>query len=108
MSEILCTESSSLEERRTSALSSGSVSVWSARVQRAGWFAVYLAARFARALRHRREVWQLTEFDERALHDIGLVRSDVIGALAQPLHSDPSVILAERAEKRMRKPMRCA
>ncbi|MBS7702285.1 DUF1127 domain-containing protein [Chelatococcus asaccharovorans] len=105
MGDVLLSESSSLSHGR-SRDHIGSASAWTARFQRWGWGVAYQIARMARALRHRREVWQLTEFDERALHDIGLTRSDVVGALAEPLKSDPSVILAERAEKRMRKPLR--
>ncbi|CAH1649017.1 MULTISPECIES: DUF1127 domain-containing protein [unclassified Chelatococcus] len=107
MEEALCSENSSLVHGRKSGRVV-SASVWGARVQRLGWMVAFQIARIARALRHRREVWQLTEFDERALHDIGLSRSDVAGALSQPLHSDPSIILAERAEKRVRKAMRRA
>lgn len=107
MEDVLLSESSGLSHgqagRRT-----GSVSAWAARLNRWAWGVAFQITRTARALRHRREVWQLTEFDERALHDIGLSRSDVVGALAEPLKIDPSVILAERAEKRTRKPLRRA
>jgi uncharacterized protein YjiS (DUF1127 family) len=49
-----------------------------------------------RALRNRREVLRLTDLDDRALKDIGLLRSDVEGALLEPLHKDPSKFLAVR------------
>ncbi|HEV7260027.1 MAG TPA: DUF1127 domain-containing protein [Bosea sp. (in: a-proteobacteria)] len=53
-----------------------------------------------KALIHRREVLRLGELDERGLKDIGLVRSDLDGALAVSWLSDPSVILAERSSAR--------
>lgn len=57
----------------------------------------------ARALAHRRQVMQLSELDDRALKDIGLLRSDVAGALAEPFHKDPStVLLVRRVERRAR------
>lgn len=52
---------------------------------------------FGRALMHRREVMRLGELDERSLKDIGLVRSDVSGALASSWLADPSKVLASRA-----------
>jgi len=53
-----------------------------------------------RAITHRREVHQLLDLDERALRDIGLLRSDVIGALDQPWIKDPSAILLVRSVER--------
>lgn len=50
-----------------------------------------------RALIHRREVMRLAELDERGLKDIGLVRSDVAGALATSWLKDPSTVLASRS-----------
>jgi uncharacterized protein YjiS (DUF1127 family) len=59
--------------------------------------------RLARALANRQEVKRLAEMDDRSLKDIGLVRSDVTGALAQPFHKDPSaVLLVRRVERRAR------
>ncbi|HEX8168689.1 MAG TPA: DUF1127 domain-containing protein [Beijerinckiaceae bacterium] len=49
-----------------------------------------------KALRHRREVLRLADLDDRALKDIGLLRSDVEGALLEPLHKDPSKVLSFR------------
>jgi uncharacterized protein YjiS (DUF1127 family) len=45
------------------------------------------------ALKHRREVGRLAELDDRALQDIGLVRSRVDLALAEPYFVDPSAVL---------------
>ncbi len=64
---------------------------------------------FARALinivkawKDRREVRNLAEFDDRMLKDIGLVRSDVDSALAEPLHHSPSWVLVRCAERHSR------
>ena len=50
-----------------------------------------------KSLSHRRAVMRLSELDERGLKDIGLVRSDVEGALASSWLNDPSSILAARS-----------
>jgi uncharacterized protein YjiS (DUF1127 family) len=42
------------------------------------------------ALKSRHQVAQLSDLDDRALKDIGLIRSDVHAALAEPLFRDPS------------------
>jgi uncharacterized protein YjiS (DUF1127 family) len=52
--------------------------------------------RLARALKHRREVIALGAMDEWALKDIGLVRTDISGALASSYLADPSLVLASR------------
>jgi|GEM_PF-2364341 len=52
------------------------------------------AARFAKTLANRREARQLSEWDARALKDIGLTRSDVMGALSEPITRDPTLYLA--------------
>jgi uncharacterized protein YjiS (DUF1127 family) len=44
--------------------------------------------------RHRREIRNLSEFDDRMLSDIGLTRSEVQGALAEPFFSHRAVLLA--------------
>jgi uncharacterized protein YjiS (DUF1127 family) len=62
-----------------------------------------LTARLAalwRAWRHRRQVVQLLAFDDRALGDIGLNRSDVAGALALSAGQDPSLRLAHAVRER--------
>lgn len=53
-----------------------------------------------KAVAHRREMHLLSDMDERALKDIGLVRSDVAGALATSWLRDPTAILAARACER--------
>ena len=57
-----------------------------------------------RAFAHRSEVRQLAEFDDRMLADIGLSRSEVLGALAEPFHKDPSAILLLRSLERRPRP----
>jgi len=54
----------------------------------------------ARTVRHRREIKGLAELDDRLLKDIGLTRGDVVGALSEPLLSNPSVVLVRSAERR--------
>lgn len=68
-------------------------------------------AAVARAVVHRRDVMHLLELDARQLKDIGLARNDVLGALAGPLSSDPSVLLRLRSVEnraRVREVMRAA
>ena len=57
---------------------------------------------FVVALKHRREVSYLAEFDDRMLADIGLTRSDVTGALDEPLIRNPSWVLVRSAERHSR------
>ena len=47
----------------------------------------------ARAARNRQQVVALGELDDHLLRDIGLVRADLLTALAQPRHRDPSRML---------------
>jgi len=49
------------------------------------------------ALKGRIEVSRLADLDDRALKDIGLMRTDVYAALAMPIHRDPSDHLIEVA-----------
>lgn len=51
-----------------------------------------------RAILHRREIMRLGELDERGLKDIGLLRSDLDGALATSWLTDPSKVLASRSQ----------
>jgi uncharacterized protein YjiS (DUF1127 family) len=53
------------------------------------------AGTLVRTLRNRHEVRKLAELDKRSLKDIGLNRSDVQGALAASLLSDPSLVLGD-------------
>jgi uncharacterized protein YjiS (DUF1127 family) len=69
----------------------------SAGVTRAAAVGATGIRQIVRALVHRREVMRLAELDERGLKDIGLVRSDVAGALAASWLDDPSAVLAQRA-----------
>ena len=62
-------------------------------VVRAGRAIVRGIVRLAQALRDRQEVKRLIEMDDRALKDIGLSRSDVDGALSEPLFRNPSAVL---------------
>ena len=55
-----------------------------------------LASAFARryrAWKNRRETYELLKLDARSLDDIGLERTDVIGAFSLPADRDPSVFL---------------
>lgn len=61
---------------------------------------VTIVAGLGRAIANRSEVRQLAEFDDRMLADIGLSRSDVLGALAEPMHKDPSSVLLLRSLER--------
>jgi len=52
------------------------------------------------ALKDRREVRHLAEFDDRMLKDIGLTRGDVQSALSEPLLHNPSWVLVRNAKRR--------
>ena len=57
--------------------------------------------KLARAVKHRRDANMLASLDDRMLADIGLTRSDLRDAYAEPLWRDPTDVLAGRAfEKR--------
>lgn len=65
------------------------------------WVIVTGLQRLSRALKHRRDASLLAGMDARMLADIGLTRSDLRDAYAEPLWRDPTDILADRAcEKR--------
>ena len=53
--------------------------------------------RLSRALKHRRDASLLAGMDDRMLADIGLTRSDLRDAYAEPLWRDPTDMLADRA-----------
>jgi uncharacterized protein YjiS (DUF1127 family) len=60
---------------------------------------VRAASHVTKAIKDRREVMNLAEFDDRMLKDIGLTRSDVEGALAEPLVRNPSLVLVRCANR---------
>ncbi len=63
------------------------------------------AAEVHRTFRSRREMRMLAGFDDRMLADIGLNRSDVRDAVAEPLWRDPTRVLVRRArERRLARP----
>ncbi|MEW6454693.1 MAG: DUF1127 domain-containing protein [Pseudomonadota bacterium] len=66
------------------------------------------AIRVFRAAKNRHSASMLARLDDRMLADIGLTRSDLRDAYAEPLWEDPTTMLARRAaERRMsRKPSR--
>ena len=57
---------------------------------------------FLKAVEHRREVRHLAELDDRILKDIGLSRTDVDGALAEPFYRNPTTVLVRSHEHRHR------
>jgi uncharacterized protein YjiS (DUF1127 family) len=56
----------------------------------------------ARALKNRRDAAMLAGMDDRMLADIGLTRSDLRDAYAEPLWRDPTDRLADRVSERRR------
>jgi len=57
-------------------------------------------SRLWRALKHRHDAQMLAGLDDRMLKDIGLTRSDLRDAYAQPIWCDPTSVLVERAGER--------
>src|SRR5262245_59120173 len=55
---------------------------------------------FVRAYLNRRDLQILAGFDDRMLADIGLTKSDVRDAVAEPLWRDPTVVLVGRVRER--------
>ena len=49
------------------------------------------------AIKHRRELAHLADFDDRMLADLGLTRTHLRDAYSEPLWRDPTSILARRA-----------
>jgi len=60
----------------------------------------YRAKQLERAIEHRRAAQALARFDDRMLADIGLTRSDLHDANAEPLWDDPTALLRARALER--------
>ncbi len=56
----------------------------------------------ARAMKNRRDATMLAGMDDRMLADIGLTRSDLRDAYAEPLWRDPTDVLAGRARDKRR------
>ena len=67
---------------------------------RAARRALRRVTRALRGLQNRRAAIRLAGFDDRMLADIGLTRSDLRDAYAQPLWRDPTRVLARRAAER--------
>ena len=54
-------------------------------------------------IKHRRELGQLAERDDRMLADIGLTRGDLHDASSEPFWVDPTPTLQERTRRQCRK-----
>jgi uncharacterized protein YjiS (DUF1127 family) len=82
----------------TSLLDPSASSPWRASIAAAArWI-----RQFVQAYRNRRGAATLAGFDDRMLADIGLTRSDVRDAFAEPLWQDPTELLRSRALERRR------
>ena len=64
----------------------------------AGFTAV--VRKVGQALKNRHDAAILADMDDRMLADIGLTRSDLRDAISEPIWSDPTAILASRAQER--------
>jgi uncharacterized protein YjiS (DUF1127 family) len=73
-----------------------------APLRRAGLAAGTVIGSAVNRWRHRREIRNLSEFDDRMLSDIGLTRSEVMGALAEPFLRDRAVQLLRWNEQSSR------
>lgn len=62
----------------------------------AGLAAMSAVKTLRRIVVNRAQVRTLADMDERALHDIGLTRSEVHGALSTSMFADPSLVLCAR------------
>ena len=58
--------------------------------------------RIMRGIRNRRDLHELTNFDDRMLADIGLTRFDVRDAYSESFWRDPGEMLTSRANERRR------
>jgi len=71
-----------------------------AALDRAGAAAAKRVRHVCEILRNRREAAVLASFNDRMLADIGLTRSDLRDAFAEPPWRDPTAVLANRAQER--------
>lgn len=71
-----------------------------AALDRAGAAAAKRVRHVCEILRNRREAAVLASFNDRMLADIGLTRSDLRDAFAEPPWRDPTAVLATRAQER--------
>jgi len=65
----------------------------------AGGFLISSLGRVAKRVQQRGEIRRLAEFDDRMLSDIGVTRSEVVGALAEPFFRDRAVFLVRWDER---------
>jgi uncharacterized protein YjiS (DUF1127 family) len=69
-------------------------------LDRAGAAAAKRVRHVCEVLRNRRDAAVLASFNERMLADIGLTRSDLRDAFAEPPWRDPTAVLVTRAQER--------
>jgi uncharacterized protein YjiS (DUF1127 family) len=84
----------------TSATHSVSTQWTAAMIVASGAGAADFASSLVRAWRNRRDAAVLACADARTLADLGLTRSDVRDALAEPLWRDPTSLLRNRVGER--------
>jgi uncharacterized protein YjiS (DUF1127 family) len=85
----------------TNLLTPAAASPWRALAMLTAALARWFRRRF-QAYRNRSNAAALAGFDDRMLADIGLTRSDVRDAFAEPLWQDPTELLRLRALERRR------
>ena len=61
---------------------------------------VVRARQVAQIVKHRRDAATLAGLDDRMLSDIGLTRGDLRDAYSEPVWSDPTAVLVNRAHER--------
>ena len=65
-------------------------------VKTAGSVMLLHAKQLYKAIRHRRHIAVLAEYDERLLADLGLRRDDLHAAVREPIWRDPTELLSRR------------